>query len=204
MLYKPSPSKFGGGYSIDDLAERVGPSGDITLTVTSLTSRVFYKTPITSVSAPNLTTISETFQGCEDLTSIDMPSLTTVSGNGTFADCKYLRTANLPNLTNLKNATFQSCMNLRDLWLPSVTKIEGAPFYGRTGWQSTAGCVLKLGSTVTSMSASAFQAFCYGQGDIYVPWSSGDVSGAPWSAPSGITIHYDTVYDANGNVISST
>ena len=39
--------------------------------------------------------------------------------------------------------------------------------------------------------------------DIYVPWSQGEVANAPWGA-SRATIHYDTVYDEDGNVVSST
>jgi hypothetical protein len=39
--------------------------------------------------------------------------------------------------------------------------------------------------------------------DIYVPWSEGEVANAPWEA-NNATIHYDTVYDEDGNVVSST
>lgn len=192
-------------YTLDDLASGSEPSGDIVITTTSLNSQVFYESQIRSITAPYLTTIAypNAFQGCDSLLSVNMPALTTLESNGAFADCRYLETVNLPNLTNLKSATFQSTMYLRELWLPKVVKIEGSPFYGRTGWQVSKNSVLKLGSIVTSMSATAFLNFCNSPGDIYVIWAEGEVAGAPWRAPTGTTIHYNTVFDEEGNIISS-
>ena len=37
--------------------------------------------------------------------------------------------------------------------------------------------------------------------DIYVPWSQGEVAGAPWGAPAGCTVHYNTQYDEDGEPI---
>lgn len=36
--------------------------------------------------------------------------------------------------------------------------------------------------------------------DIYVPWSEGEVAGAPWGATNA-TIHYNTTFDENGDPI---
>ena len=36
--------------------------------------------------------------------------------------------------------------------------------------------------------------------DIYVPWSEGEVAGAPWGAKNA-TIHYNTTFDENGDPI---
>lgn len=192
-------------YTVDGLVSGEEPSGDIVLNGTVLNSQVFYNSQITSITAPHVTTISyaNAFQGCQKLKTVNMPALKTLNNSGAFADCRYLETVNLPNLENLKSATFQSTMYLRELWLPKVTKIEGSPFYGRMGWQVSKNSVLKLGSVVTSISANAFSNFCNTPGDIYVVWDEGEVAGAPWGAPRGTVIHYNTVFDEEGNIISS-
>lgn len=50
------------------------------------------------------------------------------------------------------------------------------------------------------ISSNVF-ASCANLTDIYVSFSSGDVTGAPWGATNA-TIHYDTVFDADGEVVT--
>ena len=191
-------------YTLEGLVSGEEPSGDIVTNATTLGSRLFFGSKITSIVAPNLTTIpSATFQGSKSLTSADMPSLKTIGINGVFADCDNLAYVNLPNLENLKSATFQNTFVLKDIWLPKVTVIEGVPFYGRSGRSTSQGSVLKLGSKLTSVSTNFLAGFAQRKGDVYVVWAEGEVAGAPWQAPTDTTIHYNTVFDEDGNIISS-
>lgn len=42
-----------------------------------------------------------------------------------------------------------------------------------------------------------FDENCKSLTDIYVPWSEGDIPGAPWGAPEGVTVHYNQSYNSN-------
>jgi hypothetical protein len=48
---------------------------------------------------------------------------------------------------------------------------------------------ITFNATPSSIDATAF-AGCDNVTDIYVPWSSGDITGAPWGAAHA-TVHYD-------------
>ena len=50
--------------------------------------------------------------------------------------------------------------------------------------------MVEFKSTPTSIHSIAFNS-CDKLKDIYVPWSEGEVAGAPWSAPSTCNIHYN-------------
>ena len=113
---------------------------------------------------------------------------------------RFLVSVNLPNLRSITaSAMFQSCQKLLEIVLPKATNITT---YIANGSGNLQNGVIKLGSKAT-LGNRVFNA-CMQTGDIYLPWSEGEVSGAPWEAPTGVTIHYDTVYDENWNVISST
>lgn len=57
-----------------------------------------------------------------------------------------------------------------------------------------------MGNNVTSIGSNCFTGNNNNLTDVYVPWSEGAVDNAPWGA-GGATIHYDTVYDSNGEPI---
>ena len=67
----------------------------------------------------------------------------------------------------------------------NITTIDSFAFNGCTGLTS-----VTFKGTPTSISNYAFKD-CTNLTDIYVPWSSGAVSGAPWGATNA-TIHYNT------------
>lgn len=190
--------------TLDDLATGAKPTGDVVITVERITrNNAFYGLPMTTVSLPNLTTASasNSFQGCQNLTRVDAPNLEVISGIGFVADCGNLASVNLPNLREITGAAvFQGAVKLKEIILPNVTKITSYIANGRHN--SLNGGVIKLGKKA-ELGTRVFNG-CMKTGDIYLPWSEGEVSGAPWEAPTGVTIHYDTVYDEEWNVISST
>ena len=121
----------------------------------------------------NVTNIgSSVFTGCKCLLSFIIPdSVTSVGssgfGDGVFAQCTSLRTKKKKkNVDKLSGPMFYGCSALRTVVFrgtPSITSLSGAyPFYQLSG--------------IT---------------DIYVPWSEGAVSGAPWGATNA-TIHYNS------------
>lgn len=190
--------------TLDDLATGAKPTGDVVITAERITrSNTFYGLPMTTASLPNLTTVSgaNSFQGCENLTLIDAPNLEVISGNGFVANCSNLASVNLPNLREITGqAIFQNTNKLKEIILPNVTKITSYIANGRNN--TLYGGVIKLGKKA-ELGTRTFNG-CMKTGNIYLPWSEGEVSGAPWEAPTGVTIHYDAVYDENWNVISST
>ena len=100
-------------------------------------------------------------------------------------------------LEEIGDATFADDVSLpNEIVMPNVTKIGSNAFIRLNGSRT-----YKFGKKVTSIASNAFN--LAGATDIYVPWSQGEVANAPWGATNA-TIHYNTVYDENWNVISST
>ena len=103
------------------------------------------------------------FQRCMNLTSIKLGNTTTF-GNMCFMLCVKLESIDVKNLTSIGNQAFYFCSKLK-----SITLRSNNP------------------SNVT-ISSNAFSSVR--NPDIYVSWSEGAVSGAPWGA-SGATMHYN-------------
>jgi hypothetical protein len=100
-------------------------------------------------------------------------------------------------LEEIGEAAFADDVSLpNEIVMPNVTKIGSYAFIRLNGSRT-----YKFGKKATSIASNAFN--LAGATDIYVPWSEGEVANAPWGAPNA-TIHYDTVYDSEWNVISST
>ena len=192
------------GVSLNDWATGASPTGDVVITAERITrNNTFSALPMTTVSLPNLTTVSgsNSFQNCPNLTHIDAPNLDSITANGFVADCINLESVNFPNLREITGAAiFQGTTKLKEIVLPNVTKITTYIANGRH--LRLDGAVIKLGKKA-ELGTMVFNG-CMKTGDIYLPWSEGEVSGAPWQAPTGATIHYDTVYDSDWNVVSST
>ena len=169
-----------GGYTLDDIAggalQRID---DATIT---------------------LSEISTPYAFCQSrFNTVRFPNATEISGNLAFqsGSMKYI---DLPKCEYINNA-FYGCSSIiasvgetNILKLPKIKRLGEYAFYG-----CRATNVYFYQTDITSISYRAFYNDTYIQ-HIYVPWSEGAVANAPWGA-SNATIHYNTVYDSNGEPI---
>lgn len=191
------------GYSIDDIASGAEPSGDIVINSTSIQRDAFiFRTNIESVTLTNLvnTNSANCLQGCTGLTSFSAPLMETC-GAGFLADCVNLENLNLPSLVSTSQAMLQGCNKLTNIWFPNVTNIPSFFLNGRA--YGSPRMTVKFGKKITTMASNAFNGISNNGADIYFVWEDGEVAGAPWGAPTTVTFHYNTVFDEDGNVISS-
>ena len=181
----------------DEIASGTKPSGDITLTVEEVVAEAFRTCPnITGIYAPNCKYVrNQGFMGCSGLTSLYMPNVEVIGATG-FSNSK-LQTLVLPSIKELGNDTFAWSPTLKSVILGKNLERVGDSLLRNT----SSGWVCKFLGTPKSIGTRMF--YNVSGGDIYVPWSEGEVSGAPWGA-TGATIHYNTIYDDDWNVISST
>ena len=181
----------------DEMASGTKPSGDITITVTEIVNMAFRdRTGITGVNAPNCTKIgNQAFMNDSNIASVNLPNVEQI-GDNAFAYTK-LSSLVLPSIKTIGNNSFGWISTLKDVVIGASCQSIGEGLLRNTG----IGWICKFLGTPTSLASRVF--YNTQGGDVYVPWSEGAVSGAPWGATSA-TIHYDTVYDENWNVISST
>ena len=100
----------------------------------------------------------------------------------------------------LKDRAFSFCHQLEDvLYNPPSNGIGGIGAYAF--WDCTKLKRVRITGNVTYINSSSPFGSCPLLTDIYVPWAEGAISGAPWGATNA-TIHYNTVFDSDGNVIS--
>lgn len=166
---------------------------------------------IVLTSIPNgITSIYDgTFNTCTSLALTSLPSGLTYIGSHAFKNCTSLALTSLPSgLTTISEEAFQNCSSLALTSLPSgITVINKNTFAGCTnlaitqipsgvtsiGENAFGGCSsltsLTFLGTPTTISSNAFGG-CTNLTTINVPWSSGDVSGAPWGATNA-TINYN-------------
>ena len=123
------------------------------------------------------------FTRCANITSIVCDGSTFTSNSGSaFSYASGVKTVTLKNVTGslpaLVFAYMQSCHTVK--------------FIGSHPETITNNCFTGLGNIYVGANARNI--------DIYVPWAEGAIANAPWGATKA-TIHYNTVYDANGNPI---
>ena len=181
----------------DEIASGTKPSGDIVLTVEEVIAEAFRTCPkITGIYAPNCKYVrAQGFMGCSGLTSLYMPNVEVIEATGFSAN--HLQTLVLPSIKELGNDTFAWSPTLKSVILGKNLERVGDSLLRNT----SSGWVCKFLGTPTSLGTRMF--YNASDGDIYVPWSEGEVANAPWGA-TGATVHYNTIYDENWNVISST
>lgn len=154
--------------------------GEITISVPQVTQNMFNGWTFETIHLPDTVRINNYFPFANTgIKYIDMPNVEEL-GNTFYGLHNFLGTyedgdgvVKLKKATNIEYGTFYSCDNIRAVYFYKKAKINSAAFRAS------------------------------GVRDIYVPWSEGEVAGAPWEA-NNATIHYDTVYDEDGNVVSST
>lgn len=120
--------------------------------------------PITSLYVPKLEVIGRSGMAClYKLTELNLPSLKQINGDDAFGDCEELTEISFPKIESI------------------------------TGTQIFLGCfkleTLTFESTPTSIDANAFTGSRLRR--IFVPWSEGEVAGAPWGATEA-TIFYNS------------
>ena len=111
------PSGGGGEWSTEEIAKGTEPSGSITLSATVISAGAFFERPITSIYAPNVTSLSSAkyaFHGCTLLTKAKFPNVTSLGNNNLyqFQESKVQYVA-IPKLTgNLTSNFLQACRSL--------------------------------------------------------------------------------------------
>ena len=160
-------------WTTDGIADGSEPYGDLVTNVETIAERAFaYRDGITSIYAPNAKIIK----------------------GGAFEYCGNLSEVSLPAAEEINGYAFRQAKKLNEIWLPNVVKVTASVFYGSFI------AVVKFGKIVETINSDAFNGSSMTK-DIYVPWSEGEVANAPWGATNA-TIHYNTVYDEDGNPIT--
>ncbi len=185
----------GGGISIDGFADGTEPSGDVTLTGTSITKYgIHFRSAITSIESSTVLTVGDSgISNNSNLTSITLTACTGGTGTDIFGSNANLVTVNLPefvtvprrcfyNDQNLKNVNipkcptigdtmFQQCYALEFLDAPSVTNINTNGFFNA---RKLSTLILRHDSVATLQNVSAFtntpmRGYNSQSGTIYVP-----------------------------------
>lgn len=113
-----------------------------------------------------------------------------------FWNCINLKTLiGVSLIDDIADYAFGGCVSLTEFpHMPNLKLIRARAFEGCSGLTE-----VKFYNTLTSLANNAFS-WCSNLTDIYCPWSEGAVTNAPWGATNA-TIHYNTIYDENGNPI---
>ena len=100
------------------------------LKLDSLGSGAFRNTQISSIIAPNVTTLyANTFNGCKSLINADFRNVVTI-GSSAFNGCSALRTIDISNATTIGISAFSGCVSLNGkLDLRYVTSLGDNAFY---------------------------------------------------------------------------
>lgn len=97
----------------------------------------------------------------------------------------------------LRERTFSNCQTVTDiLYMPGASN-HGIGSYAMQNCRALVR--FRITGTINTFSANTFNS-CPNLTDIYVPWAQGAVANAPWSATNA-TIHYDTQFDSDGNIV---
>lgn len=193
--------KYDVGYSLDDIADGSEPSGDIVINSTNIMPYTFLsRSNITGVSLPNAITVGQqTFNGVNNISRLDVPKVETF-GASAFTGLK-VASINLPSAVTIGQGCFTNCATSNEILIGrNIATIEANAFRNFASFNSVTSMTVRILGTPNSIASNIFNSAK--QGDIYVPWAEGAVANAPWGA-TGATIHYNTVFDADGNIISS-
>ena len=169
-------------------------------TATKITRNIFNgNRNIKSVYAPYIESVEGGFYDCTNLENVYLPKLKTTIGqcfrNTKLGDNFHEK---FPVIETIGDRTFQNCL-FTVIHLPETVKVLSDRGINNCFNLKT----VYFHSKPTSIG-NVFDTWPSPHiTDIYVPWSEGEVARAPWGA-TGATVHYNTVYDDDWNVISST
>ena len=190
-------------WDLNSIADQSAVYGDVVLeTATLIRENFFYGANIDSIIAPLVTDIgnysfrnstikSGTFATCKN---VGDDAFRDISGFAITSDF----ISDFPKIETIQYEAFRNT-GFRKLIFPDTLQSIPRNYAFMNCWEITE---IKFLGAPTTINATTF-ANCNKVLDIYVPWSSGAVANAPWGARNA-TIHYDTVYDSEWNVISST
>lgn len=118
-----------GGISADDVVMNA-IEGDLVLTCTQIkTHALYYQTSITSITAPNLTSIGAYgCYNCAKMTSFNAPNVTNIDQYG-MNTCSKLTTLDFPKLASVEQYVFRNCSVLASINIPLVTMVDAQGFY---------------------------------------------------------------------------
>ena len=166
--------------------------------ITAIRPYAFYNfSNLFSVKIPDGVTDvgSGAFRDCSVLQSLTLPNSVTSIGTSTFTGCKLLLSFIIPDSvttigsSGFGDGVFAQCTGLRTVTIgKNVERISGPMFYGCTALRT----VIFRGTPDIAQQSGAYPFLgLTGLDDIYVPWSEGQVAGAPWGATNA-TIHYNS------------
>lgn len=169
--------------------------------VTEVRPYAFYMfNNLLSVYIPDsITTIGAgAFQGCAVLQSLTLPNSVISIGTSAFTGCKSLLSFIIPDSVTsvgpcgFGNGAFAQCTSLYTVTIgKNVEELSGPTFYGSSALHTV---VFRGTPSMVQQSGAYPFSGLTNLTDIYVPWSEGDVAGAPWGATNA-TIHYDTAVE---------
>ena len=166
--------------------------------VASIDKRAFYyctNMPLSSLPAALLTIGDEAFYYCTHITVSEIPAGVTSIGSTAFGNCSAMTSIKLPaSVASIGTYAFNST-GLQNVVILSSAALPAAVFAACRSLTE-----VRIAGQPASIATNAFGSDP-ALTDIYVSWAEGTVAGAPWGATNA-TIHYNTTFDANGNVIS--
>ena len=139
-----------------------------------------------TVLPKNITSIeTNAFINCNQLKLEQLPENLSVIGDSCFQYCKEMTISLLPNnLITIGSSSFASCKKISFSKIPaSISKI------GNYAFRDCGGLTTIIFEKKITLENSIFVS-CPNLTEIKVPWSEGEVAGAPWGATNA-TITYD-------------
>lgn len=132
------------------------------------------------------------------LKEVYLPDKVTYIGDSMFKNCTLLETiqGDTNYIVVIGPNAFTGCTSLKTLpYMPNLKSTNIQAFKDCTGLTEFKFYKTPNDTNGESIASNTF-VNCTNLLDIYVPWSEGEVSNAPWGATNA-TIHYNTVYDEN-------
>lgn len=180
--------------------------------VDTIADRALKSTKLKSVHIPGTIIIQTGSTGntriCQSNTSLTEVTLgegLNALGYMMFDGCTALSEIKLPQSLEMIDIGALKRTNIKELVIP-----ENISFIGRSAFTSANLQKIYFESSGKDKNGQAivFENIfatnggisCDALTDVYVPWSEGDVAGAPWGAPSTTTIHYN--YEAPSSLLA--
>lgn len=144
---------------------------------------------VTSINIPSGTTKigASVFRDCTSLTDVTIPGSVTIIDSAAFNGCTSLEEITISNgVTSINSQAFNGCSSLKEVTIPnSVTSIGFRAFQNCSSLAT-----INIPRSVTSIESFVFQNI-KSDAVINCGFAQGAVSGAPWGAPSSVTINYN-------------